>query len=43
MIHSVEAILNAHLQATDGKVGRCADFLFDDKLLDPSLHGGRHA
>lgn len=32
MIHSVEAILNAHLQATDGKVGRCDDFLFDDKF-----------
>jgi hypothetical protein len=32
MIHSVEAILNANLQATDGKVGRCADFLFDDKF-----------
>jgi len=31
MIHSVEAILHADLHATDGKIGRCADFLFDDK------------
>ena len=32
MIRSVQALLHADLQATDGPIGRCADFLFDDKL-----------
>ncbi|MGD9330852.1 MAG: hypothetical protein PVJ53_06050 [Desulfobacterales bacterium] len=31
MIRSLQAILNADLQATDGPIGRCSDFLFDDK------------
>ena len=32
MIHSAKAILNADLQAMDGTIGRCDDFLFDDKF-----------
>ena len=30
MLRSVRAILHADLEATDGHIGRCADFLFDD-------------
>lgn len=31
MIHSVYAFLGADLRATDGEIGRCEDFLFDDR------------
>ena len=32
MIRSLRAILDADIRATDGNIGRCADFLFDDKM-----------
>lgn len=32
MVRSIRAILNADIQATDGNIGRCTDFLFDDKM-----------
>lgn len=31
MMRSLQAIRHADLQATDGLIGRCSDFLFDDK------------
>jgi hypothetical protein len=30
MIQSVQALIHAHLRATNGDIGRCEDFLFDD-------------
>jgi hypothetical protein len=32
MIHSIQAFLKADLRATDGEIGRCEDFLFDDRF-----------
>lgn len=32
MIHSIQAFLHADLRATDGAIGRCEDFLFDDQF-----------
>ena len=31
MLRSIRAMLKADLRATDGDIGRCVDFLFDDK------------
>ena len=31
MIRSIRAMLKSHLRATDGDLGRCVDFLFDDE------------
>ena len=31
MIRSMRAMLHAELRALDGGIGRCKDFLFDDK------------
>jgi hypothetical protein len=31
MIHSIQSLVRADLRATDGRIGRCEDFLFDDR------------
>lgn len=32
MIRSINVLLKANLRATDGGIGRCEDFLFDDRF-----------
>lgn len=42
MLRKLNEIIGNVLEAKNGEIGRCKDFLFDDEFWDYSVHGGRH-